>query len=140
MKCYSNQFPRFYYGEKQKRNLLKSDNIPSWKSFFFCVLPSSCVSTNSLFAQCWTLHRCEHSKKWENHGTLELSLNEEHRLLEYWSIAHFEFCCFFFRSKEPGQQRVKRWGFGMDEALKDPVGREQFLKFLESEFSSENLR
>uniref|UniRef100_A0A452FXR2 Regulator of G protein signaling 7 n=1 Tax=Capra hircus TaxID=9925 RepID=A0A452FXR2_CAPHI len=43
-------------------------------------------------------------------------------------------------SKEPSQQRVKRWGFGMDEALKDPVGREQFLKFLESEFSSENLR
>lgn len=35
---------------------------------------------------------------------------------------------------------MKRWGFGMDEALKDPVGREQFLKFLESEFSSENLR
>ncbi|XP_067320890.1 regulator of G-protein signaling 7 isoform X2 [Anolis sagrei] len=43
-------------------------------------------------------------------------------------------------SKEPHQQRVKRWGFSMDEALKDPVGREQFLKFLESEFSSENLR
>uniref|UniRef100_A0AAY4ASE2 Regulator of G-protein signaling 7 n=1 Tax=Denticeps clupeoides TaxID=299321 RepID=A0AAY4ASE2_9TELE len=43
-------------------------------------------------------------------------------------------------SKEPGQQRVKRWGFGIDEVLKDPVGREQFLKFLESEFSSENLR
>uniref|UniRef100_A0A671LP67 Regulator of G-protein signaling 7-like n=1 Tax=Sinocyclocheilus anshuiensis TaxID=1608454 RepID=A0A671LP67_9TELE len=43
-------------------------------------------------------------------------------------------------SKEAGQQRVKRWGFGFDEVLKDPVGREQFLKFLESEFSSENLR
>ncbi|XP_015277208.1 PREDICTED: regulator of G-protein signaling 7 [Gekko japonicus] len=43
-------------------------------------------------------------------------------------------------SKEPSQQRVKRWAFRMDEALKDPVGREQFLKFLESEFSSENLR
>uniref|UniRef100_A0AAR2JG01 RGS domain-containing protein n=1 Tax=Pygocentrus nattereri TaxID=42514 RepID=A0AAR2JG01_PYGNA len=43
-------------------------------------------------------------------------------------------------SKEPGQQRVRRWGFGFDEVLKDPVGREQFLKFLESEFSSENLR
>ncbi|KAF3841945.1 hypothetical protein F7725_023896 [Dissostichus mawsoni] len=42
-------------------------------------------------------------------------------------------------SKEPGQQRVKRWAFGIDEVLKDPVGREQFLKFLESEFSSENL-
>ncbi|KAM6217940.1 regulator of G-protein signaling 7 isoform 11-T11 [Rhynchocyon petersi] len=43
-------------------------------------------------------------------------------------------------SKEPSQQRVKRWGFSMDEALKDPVGKEQFFKFLESEFSSENLR
>ncbi|KAI4876964.1 hypothetical protein NFI96_013282 [Prochilodus magdalenae] len=43
-------------------------------------------------------------------------------------------------SKEPTQSRVKRWGFGMDEVLKDPAGREQFLKFLESEFSSENLR
>ncbi|XP_069464000.1 regulator of G-protein signaling 7 isoform X3 [Ambystoma mexicanum] len=43
-------------------------------------------------------------------------------------------------SKEPSQPRVKRWGFSMDEMLKDPVGREQFLKFLESEFSSENLR
>uniref|UniRef100_A0A4W5PHS0 Regulator of G protein signaling 7 n=1 Tax=Hucho hucho TaxID=62062 RepID=A0A4W5PHS0_9TELE len=43
-------------------------------------------------------------------------------------------------SKEPGQQRVKRWAFGINEVLKDQVGREQFLKFLESEFSSENLR
>ncbi|XP_072133226.1 regulator of G-protein signaling 6-like [Mobula birostris] len=43
-------------------------------------------------------------------------------------------------SKEPSQQRVRRWGFSFDEVLKDPVGREQFLKFLESEFSSENLR
>ncbi|XP_069494709.1 regulator of G-protein signaling 6 isoform X2 [Ambystoma mexicanum] len=43
-------------------------------------------------------------------------------------------------SKEPGQQRVKRWGFSMDDMLKDPMGRDQFLRFLESEFSSENLR
>ncbi|XP_069065051.1 regulator of G-protein signaling 6 isoform X2 [Pleurodeles waltl] len=43
-------------------------------------------------------------------------------------------------SKEPGVQRVKRWGFSMDEMLKDPMGRDQFLRFLESEFSSENLR
>ncbi|GAA6069362.1 regulator of G-protein signaling 7a isoform X1, partial [Tachysurus ichikawai] len=43
-------------------------------------------------------------------------------------------------SKEPTQSRVKRWGFRIDEVLKDPAGREQFLKFLESEFSSENLR
>uniref|UniRef100_A0A8C5FQL2 Regulator of G protein signaling 6 n=1 Tax=Gadus morhua TaxID=8049 RepID=A0A8C5FQL2_GADMO len=43
-------------------------------------------------------------------------------------------------SKEPSQQRVKKWGFSLDEALKDPAGQELFLKFLESEFSSENLR
>lgn len=49
-------------------------------------------------------------------------------------------CSPVLSSKEPSQQRVKRWAFGIDEVLKDPVGREQFLKFLESEFSSENLR
>ncbi|XP_061563028.1 regulator of G-protein signaling 6-like [Cololabis saira] len=43
-------------------------------------------------------------------------------------------------SKEPSQQRVKKWGFSLEEALKDPAGRELFLKFVESEFSSENLR
>ncbi|TRZ04476.1 hypothetical protein DNTS_027547 [Danionella cerebrum] len=43
-------------------------------------------------------------------------------------------------SKEAGQQRVKRWGFGFNEVLKDPVGRDHFLRFLQSEFSSENLR
>uniref|UniRef100_A0A8C7Y2R3 Regulator of G protein signaling 6 n=1 Tax=Oryzias sinensis TaxID=183150 RepID=A0A8C7Y2R3_9TELE len=43
-------------------------------------------------------------------------------------------------SKEPSQQRVKKWGFSLEEALKDSAGRELFLKFLESEFSSENLR
>lgn len=49
-------------------------------------------------------------------------------------------CSCVLSSKEPNQQRVKRWAFGINEVLKDPVGREQFLKFLESEFSSENLR
>ncbi|XP_030625496.1 regulator of G-protein signaling 6-like isoform X2 [Chanos chanos] len=43
-------------------------------------------------------------------------------------------------SKDPSQHRVKKWGFSLEEALKDPAGRDQFLKFLESEFSSENLR
>ncbi|XP_076128932.1 regulator of G-protein signaling 6-like [Alosa pseudoharengus] len=42
-------------------------------------------------------------------------------------------------SKDPSQQRVRKWGFSLDEALKDPAGRDQFLRFLESEFSSENL-
>ncbi|XP_053301179.1 regulator of G-protein signaling 6 isoform X2 [Pleuronectes platessa] len=43
-------------------------------------------------------------------------------------------------SKEPSQQRVRKWGFSLQEALKDHAGQELFLKFLESEFSSENLR
>ncbi|KAM3861192.1 regulator of G-protein signaling 6-like [Diretmus argenteus] len=43
-------------------------------------------------------------------------------------------------SKEPSQQRVRKWGFSLEEALKDVAGQELFLKFLESEFSSENLR
>lgn len=48
--------------------------------------------------------------------------------------------CLLSPSKEPSQQRVKKWGFSLEEALKDPAGQELFLKFLESEFSSENLR
>ncbi|XP_074076542.1 regulator of G-protein signaling 7 isoform X5 [Macrotis lagotis] len=69
--------------------------------------------------------------------------DELHQQIKYWQIQldrHRLKMSKVADSKEPGQQRVKRWGFGMDEALKDPVGREQFLKFLESEFSSENLR
>lgn len=36
-------------------------------------------------------------------------------------------------------RRVKRWAFSMRELLKDPMGREQFAKFLEKEYSCENL-
>ncbi|XP_034018714.1 regulator of G-protein signaling 6-like [Thalassophryne amazonica] len=43
-------------------------------------------------------------------------------------------------SKDLSQWRVKKWGFSLGEALKDPAGRDLFLKFLESEFSSENLQ
>lgn len=52
----------------------------------------------------------------------------------------FSLFCFAPSSREPSQQRVKKWGFSLEEALRDPAGRDQFLKFLESEFSSENLR
>uniref|UniRef100_UPI00358F8460 regulator of G-protein signaling 7-like isoform X2 n=1 Tax=Myxine glutinosa TaxID=7769 RepID=UPI00358F8460 len=41
---------------------------------------------------------------------------------------------------EPSQPRVRRWGFSLDELLRDPMGRECFLRFLESEFSCENLQ
>lgn len=35
---------------------------------------------------------------------------------------------------------MKRWGFSLRELLIDPVGREQFSKFLDKEFSGENLK
>ncbi|CAF0770256.1 unnamed protein product [Brachionus calyciflorus] len=42
--------------------------------------------------------------------------------------------------KDIPQRRVRRWGFSIHELLKDPSGRELFRRFLEREFSSENLR
>ncbi|XP_061396367.1 regulator of G-protein signaling 7-like [Musca vetustissima] len=42
-------------------------------------------------------------------------------------------------SKEVSMRRCKRWAFSMRELLKDPMGREQFAKFLEKEYSYENL-
>ncbi|KAF2350806.1 G-protein gamma-like domain, partial [Trinorchestia longiramus] len=44
-----------------------------------------------------------------------------------------------FVRREIPSRRVRRWGFGVQELLKDPLGREQFTKFLEKEFSAENL-
>ncbi|EDO34351.1 predicted protein [Nematostella vectensis] len=37
------------------------------------------------------------------------------------------------------QKRVKRWAFSLSELLKDPLGRKYFTRFLEKEFSAENL-
>lgn len=37
-------------------------------------------------------------------------------------------------------RRVRRWAFGINELLRDPVGREQFERFLDKEFSGENLK
>uniref|UniRef100_A0AAQ5Y9Q5 Regulator of G protein signaling 7a n=1 Tax=Amphiprion ocellaris TaxID=80972 RepID=A0AAQ5Y9Q5_AMPOC len=76
-------------------------------------------------------------------GEMEVFLNPSPDTcfsITFQSFVPMLYCCVSSPSKEPGQQRVKRWAFGIDEVLKDPVGREQFLKFLESEFSSENLR
>ncbi|XP_042874072.1 regulator of G-protein signaling 7-like [Penaeus japonicus] len=41
--------------------------------------------------------------------------------------------------KEIPTKRVRRWAFSVQELLKDPIGRDQFVKFLEKEFSGENL-
>lgn len=42
--------------------------------------------------------------------------------------------------KEIPTRRVKRWAFSLQELLQDPVGREQFVRFLDKEFSGENLK
>ncbi|XP_055323350.1 regulator of G-protein signaling 7 isoform X1 [Sitodiplosis mosellana] len=43
-------------------------------------------------------------------------------------------------SKDVPLRRVKRWGFDLRELLNDPIGHEQFTKFLEKEYSGENLK
>eukprot|EP00794_Sanderia_malayensis_P017610 gene17610-19364_t len=40
----------------------------------------------------------------------------------------------------PPQKQVRLWGFTLNDLLKDPQGTLVFLKFLEKEFSAENLR
>lgn len=42
-------------------------------------------------------------------------------------------------SKDVPLRNVKRWAFGMRELLHDSVGAEQFEKFLEKEYSVENI-
>ncbi|THD25395.1 Regulator of G-protein signaling 7 [Fasciola hepatica] len=37
-------------------------------------------------------------------------------------------------------RRIKRWSFSIHELLKDPIGLEEFQRWLEKEFSAENLR
>lgn len=44
------------------------------------------------------------------------------------------------QAKDISARRVKRWAFSLQELLQDPVGREHFVKFLDKEFSGENLK
>ncbi|KAK0094588.1 hypothetical protein PV326_010502 [Microctonus aethiopoides] len=43
-------------------------------------------------------------------------------------------------AKDISVRRVKRWAFSLQELLQDPIGREQFVRFLDKEFSGENLK
>ncbi|UYV70541.1 RGS7 [Cordylochernes scorpioides] len=52
--------------------------------------------------------------------------------VEFWEIEK--------QTKDVPPRRVKRWAFSLKELLRDPAGREQFFKFLEKEFSAENLK
>jgi len=49
-------------------------------------------------------------------------------------------CVLYLYSKDIPQRRVKRWSFSVRELLKDAAGREHFRRFLEKEFSAENLK
>ncbi|CDW55564.1 regulator of g protein signaling [Trichuris trichiura] len=40
----------------------------------------------------------------------------------------------------PTERRVRRWGFSIQELIKDPIGRQVLETFLESEFSQENIK
>ncbi|XP_022907745.1 regulator of G-protein signaling 7 [Onthophagus taurus] len=44
------------------------------------------------------------------------------------------------QAKDISARRVKRWAFSLKELLQDPLGREHFIKFLDKEFSGENLK
>ena len=47
---------------------------------------------------------------------------------------------YYSNSKEASVRRVKRWAFSLQEVLADPIGRQHFTRFLEKEFSCENLK
>ncbi|MGH0158596.1 UNVERIFIED_CONTAM: hypothetical protein FKN15_000320 [Acipenser sinensis] len=50
----------------------------------------------------------------------------------YWSMNASEVAT-------PTKLRVERWSFSFTELLNDPLGRKEFMQFLEKEFSAENL-
>lgn len=53
---------------------------------------------------------------------------------------HFKNSSLFSYRKEVTVRRIKRWAFSLKELLADPAGKEHFTKFLEKEFSCENLK
>lgn len=55
--------------------------------------------------------------------------------LQFFNVIHFQ-----IYSKDVPCKRVKKWGYSLKDLLKDPAGKEQFIKFLEKEFSVENLK
>lgn len=57
-----------------------------------------------------------------------------------WASDSIDFWEMERQTKDVPCRRVRRWAFSLKELLKDPAGREQFIKFLEKEFSAENLK
>jgi regulator of G-protein signaling len=40
----------------------------------------------------------------------------------------------------PTERRVRRWGISISDVLRDPTGRREFEKYLQTEYSHENIR
>ncbi|KAJ1527580.1 hypothetical protein ONE63_007543 [Megalurothrips usitatus] len=57
-----------------------------------------------------------------------------------WVADSAEFWDYEKQVKDVSARRVKRWAFSLKELLADPAGREHFGKFLDKEFSGENLK
>lgn len=57
-----------------------------------------------------------------------------------WLSDSAEFWDYEKQVKDVSARRVKRWAFSLKELLADPAGREHFGKFLDKEFSGENLK
>lgn len=57
-----------------------------------------------------------------------------------WSTDSTDFWEMERQTRDVPCRRVRRWAFSLKELLKDPAGREQFIKFLEKEFSAENIK
>ncbi|VDI20539.1 regulator of G-protein signaling [Mytilus galloprovincialis] len=64
---------------------------------------------------------------------------EQNQTSTYESLAEFQNDCLG-NPRDIPQRRVKRWAFSIEELLCDPAGKEQFSKFLDKEFSGENLK
>lgn len=54
--------------------------------------------------------------------------------MEFWEVERT------MNPRDIPQRRVKRWSFSVEELLRDPAGKDHFSKFLDKEFSGENLK
>lgn len=68
------------------------------------------------------------------------SSHDSSSMLNPWISDNPDYWNTELRPKYLSVRRVKRWSFSIYELLKDPVGLEEFQRWLEKEFSAENLR
>lgn len=79
---------------------------------------------------------CTYSEQWAEYDSF-ITLPEPSNP---WISDSIDFWEWERQTKDVPCRRVRRWAFSVKELLRDPAGREQFYKFLEKEFSAENLK